>query len=227
MASDERWLGAVWPFVRGQLPTAPARVIELGCGPLGGFIPMLAAAGYDAVGVDPGAPGGPWYRQVEFERYDLTRPADALVACTSLHHVADLGRGAGPDTVGAAAPRPAGDRGMGPGAVRRGNRALVLLPAAPGQRQGQLAAATVRTVARVGHGLGRLLPVFWAQAENLHSGQDILRALDARFGAGAVSYGPYFLPDLAGTSEDDEQAAINNGEIQAGRIQYSGHRRSE
>ncbi len=29
------------------------------------------------------------------------------------------------------------------------------------------------------------------------------------------------------TTEDDEQAAIDNGEIQAGRIQYSGHRRSE
>ena len=37
----------------------------------------------------------------------------------------------------------------------------------------------------------------WAQAENLHSGQDILRELDARFDAGQVSYGPYFFPDLA------------------------------
>lgn len=91
MTPDERWLAAAWPFVCGQLPAAPARVIELGCGPLGGFIPVLVSAGYDAVGVDPGAPAGPWYRQVEFERYDVTGPADAFVACTSLHHVADLG----------------------------------------------------------------------------------------------------------------------------------------
>ena len=52
---------------------------------------MLVSAGYDAIGVDPGAPAGPCYRQVEFERYDMTGPADAFVACTSLHHVADLG----------------------------------------------------------------------------------------------------------------------------------------
>jgi SAM-dependent methyltransferase len=88
---DERWLAAVWPFVRGQLPAAPAQVTELGCGPLGGFVPMLRAAGYQAVGVDPAAPDGPWYRQVEFEHYVLPEPAGAVVACVSLHHVADLG----------------------------------------------------------------------------------------------------------------------------------------
>lgn len=84
----------------------------------------------------------------------------------------------------------------------------------------------MRTVARVGHGLGRLLPVFWAQAENLHSGQDILRALDARFGAGAVSYGPYFFPDLAGTTEDDEQAASTTARYRraAFNTQVAAHR---
>src|ERR1039457_100832 len=34
---------------------------------------------------------GAWYCRVEFERYDLPQPAGAIVACTSLHHVADLG----------------------------------------------------------------------------------------------------------------------------------------
>ncbi len=42
---DERWLAAVWPFVRDSLPVAPARVVEIGCGPLGGFVPMLEPAG--------------------------------------------------------------------------------------------------------------------------------------------------------------------------------------
>ena len=129
MTPDERWLAANWPFVRGQLPAAPARVVEIGCGPLGGFVPMLEAAGYQAIGVDPEAPPGPSYRQVEFERYETAGPADAVVACTSLHHVADL---AGVlDQVGAVlVPRPGGDRGMGARAVRRGHRALVLRPAA-------------------------------------------------------------------------------------------------
>ena len=59
MADRERWLDAVWPFVRGWLPDAPARVVEIGCGPLGGFVPRLEQAGYEATGIDPKAPPGP------------------------------------------------------------------------------------------------------------------------------------------------------------------------
>ena len=90
MTSDERWLAANWPFVRASLPATPARVVEIGCGPLGGFVPMMQAAGYQATGVDPEAPPGSSYRQVEFERYAVPGQLDAIVACTSLHHVADL-----------------------------------------------------------------------------------------------------------------------------------------
>jgi len=50
--------------------------------------------------------------------------------------------------------------------------------------------------------------------------------LDARFDSQLATYGPYFFPDLAGTSEADEQAAIDSGLIQANRIQYVGRRRS-
>ena len=81
---DERWLAAVWPFVRSWLPASPARVVEIGCGPLGGFVPMLRAAGYNAAGVDPQAPEGGGYCRVEFERYEQPGPADAVVACTDL-----------------------------------------------------------------------------------------------------------------------------------------------
>jgi SAM-dependent methyltransferase len=91
VTSDERWLSAVWPFVRDTLPAAPARVVEIGCGPLGGLVPRLESAGYAATGVDPEAPPGLSYRQVEFECWDLPTGLDAVVACTSLHHVADLG----------------------------------------------------------------------------------------------------------------------------------------
>jgi hypothetical protein len=91
MTPDERWLVTMWPFVRGWLPAPPAAVVEIGCGPLGGFVPMLRSAGYDASGVDPEAPEGPWYHRVEFERHEMPGPAAALVACASLHHVADVG----------------------------------------------------------------------------------------------------------------------------------------
>jgi hypothetical protein len=53
----------------------------------------------------------------------------------------------------------------------------------------------------------------------------VLRELDARFDAEAITYGPYFFPDLTGTSEADEQAAIDGGQIQANRIEYVGRRR--
>jgi SAM-dependent methyltransferase len=90
VTSEERWLAANWPFVRAWLPAAPARVLEVGCGPLGGFVPKMQAAGYQATGVDPEAPPGLSYRQVQFERYLVPGQLDAIVACTSLHHVADL-----------------------------------------------------------------------------------------------------------------------------------------
>src|SRR5260221_12516209 len=83
---DDRWLAAVWPFVRAQLPPAPAAVAEIGCGPLGGFVPALRSAGYDAVGIDPEAPEGAWYRQVGVEG-GQTAPVPPIIAGTSLHHV--------------------------------------------------------------------------------------------------------------------------------------------
>jgi SAM-dependent methyltransferase len=89
MTPGERWLDTLWPLVRGQLPAPPARVVDIGCGPLGGFVPMLRAEGYDAVGIDPQAPEQPHYRRIEFERAELAPQVDAVVASTSLHHVAD------------------------------------------------------------------------------------------------------------------------------------------
>src|SRR6266705_2356527 len=87
---NERWLAVTWPFVRDHLPPVPATVVEVGCGSLGGFVPALRREGYDAVGVDPRAPERRGYHRVEFEHYELPRPVAAVVACTSLHHVADL-----------------------------------------------------------------------------------------------------------------------------------------
>jgi hypothetical protein len=49
MTPDDRWLAAVWPFVRGQLPSSPATVLEIGCGTLGGFVAALLDGGYQAV----------------------------------------------------------------------------------------------------------------------------------------------------------------------------------
>src|SRR5829696_4740669 len=91
MTPDDPWLAAVWPFVRDQLPPAPASVLEVGCGTLGGFVPVLLDGGHQAVGVDPEAPDGPNYQQIEFEQYERHQPVECVVASLSLLHVADLG----------------------------------------------------------------------------------------------------------------------------------------
>jgi hypothetical protein len=185
-----------------------------------------------ATGVDPKAPCGPVYRQVEFERSDLPGGLGAVVACTSLHHVADV---AGVLDQVHAAPVPGGAVVTVEWAQQRFDEATARccfdrLPE-PEERQdsdedhsdhgwlrhrraewlesGQPWDACLRS---------------WAQAEGLHSWQEIRDALDARFDCEQAGYGPYFFADLASTSEADEQAAIDRGLIQANCIQYSGRR---
>jgi SAM-dependent methyltransferase len=225
MTSDERWLAGNWPFVRAWLPAVPARVAEVGCGPLGGFVPMMEAAGYRAIGVDPEAPPGPSYRQVRFEDYPVPGQLDAVVACTSLHHVADLG--AVLDLM-AQALVPGGRAVIVEWARERFDEAtarwcFARLPA-PEDDPGWLHRRKAEW-RESGQPWDACLQS-WVHAEGLHAGQEILDELDARFDCQALAYGPYFFADLAATSEASEQAAIDSGLIQASRIQYAGRRRS-
>jgi hypothetical protein len=75
-------------FVLSQLPPPPARVLEIGCGEEGGVVPALLDAGYDALGVDPRAPGGEHYRRIDFR--EVEDEFDAAVAGRVLHHVRPL-----------------------------------------------------------------------------------------------------------------------------------------
>jgi len=221
---DERWLAAVWPLVRAWLPGSPAAVLEIGCGPLGGFVPMLRSAGYEATGVDPEAPDGPWYHRVEFERYEMPSPAQAVVACTSLHHVADVGE----------------VLNLAETALVAGRR-LVIVEWARERFDEATARWCFQRLPRPSEDPGWLQRRYdewrasglpwdsycrgWAEEEGLHAGQDIVRELDARFDRQLLAYGPYFFPDLADVGESEEQAAIDAGEIQANRIAYVGRRR--
>jgi SAM-dependent methyltransferase len=76
--------------VLSQLPEPPARVLEIGCGDEGGVTPALAAAGYEAVGIDPNAPEGPLFRRTTIEAFDDPGPFAAVVAGRVLHHVDPL-----------------------------------------------------------------------------------------------------------------------------------------
>ena len=75
-------------FVLAELPPPPARVLEVGCGDRGGLVLDLAAAGYDALGVDPRAPEGRPFRRCDYREVDET--FDAAVAVRVLHHVEPL-----------------------------------------------------------------------------------------------------------------------------------------
>jgi hypothetical protein len=75
-------------FVLHHLPPAPARVLEVGCGDRGGVVSALVDAGYDAIGVDPRAPAGPRFRQMDFR--EVEGEFDAVVAGRVIHHLDPL-----------------------------------------------------------------------------------------------------------------------------------------
>jgi SAM-dependent methyltransferase len=224
MTPDERWLASMWPKIERALPRPPAAVVDLGCGRLGGFVPRLRAAGYDAVGVDPEAPEGPDYCRVTFEESRLSQRPQAVVASTSLHHVQDPGH-----TLSEIAAR------LTPGG-------LVIVVEWDWEHFDE---STVRWCFErldpsaehdwLSHHHDRWLEsgqpwdVYvrdWAAQEGLHPPGALLRELDARFDRVLSGIGPYFFPHLRDVTETDEQAAIDAGSIRAGRIDYVGRVRS-
>lgn len=197
MMPDDRWLAAVWPFVRGQLLPAPATVLEVGCGSLGGFVPALLDGGYDAIGVDPEAPEGSNYHQVELERYDPPWPVQCVVASTSLHHVGDLEEVL--DRLQALLV-PGGVLAVVEWAWERFDEGTArwcfdrLTPPAPGVEPGWLHRHREQWTAS-----GRRWDAYlraWASQEGLHQGEAIVRGLEARFDRQLYVEGPYFLPIL-------------------------------
>jgi SAM-dependent methyltransferase len=212
----ERWFAALWPTVRSSIPPPPARVVDIGCGPDGGFVPMLRAAGYDAIGIDPTAPDEPPYQRVEFERADLSQRFDAAVASTSLHHVLDPAdvidrllaalTAAGAVVVIEWAWEKFDEATAGWAFERLGDGENWLSR----RREGWLAS-------------GKRWPDYlreWTTEHGLHRSDAIVRLLDERLQRRKLSEGPYLFPALAGGTEADERAAIDAGEIRATRLDY-------
>jgi SAM-dependent methyltransferase len=218
VSAAERWLAATWPVVRRDLPEPPATVVELGCGPLGGFVPMLLGQGYDAIGIDPNAPDKAPYRRAEFEHADLPPSVDALVASTSLHHVAD--------------PAEVIDRIA---QIVRPGGVVVVVEWASERFDEQTARWCFERIGSDESWLRKLRDEWresgldwhdyfrgWLERERLHSGATLVGILDDRVERQRLDYGPYFFTGLV--HEGDEQAAIDDGRIQAGRIDYVGTR---
>jgi SAM-dependent methyltransferase len=203
-----------------RVPAPPACVIEVGCGPLGGFVPMFRADGYDAIGIDPEAPDGPHYQQTQFERAELPQHVDAVVASASLHHVSN----------------PAAVLDRITSSLAHGGRLVVVEWAWEAfdeqtaewcferlrgdDESGWLHRRRDEWLAS-GEGWSSYLQE-WAEREELHRSETVLRLLDERLERQFLRYGPYFFPHLAHTTEADEQAAIDAGQIRATRIEWAG-----
>ena len=223
-ATDERWLAAVWPFVRDQAPPAPATVVEIGCGPLGGFVPMLRSAGYDAVGVDTEAPEGADYHRIGIEEFAPPGAVDLVVASRSLHHVADLDDVAD-RMVGMLAP--GGSAVVLEWAWERFDEATAQwcferLPPADDdpnwlhRRQAAWLESGMPWDAYLAE---------WAADDGLHPGQAVLAALQGRFLQTSLEYGPYYFPELK-LEKETEERAIDAGLVAPARILFAGRRRS-
>jgi SAM-dependent methyltransferase len=226
VSAVDNWRASGWSFVREELPAPPARVVEIGCGPQGGLVPLMLGAGYDAVGVDPHAPEGREYRQIVFEQYELTPSVDAVVACVSLHHMENLQGvvlqvhdGLTPrgsfvvvewawELFDEATARWCFDR-LSPHSEDPSEHSWLETHRDRWTASGQTWAEYVQS---------------WAGTEGMHTGAAMLRSLDETFQRSTCVRSPYFFPDLAATSESDEQSAIEAGMIRAGGIRWAGHR---
>jgi SAM-dependent methyltransferase len=219
VTAQERWLAALWPKIGSYLPPPPAMTMEIGCGRLGGFIPKLRANGYDGIGVDPVAPEADCYRRVEFEHVELPVDLQAVIACTSLHHVSEPG-----EVLEKVA------NGLAPGG-------LVIV--VEWDWEGFDEASARWCFQRLGREPESWLHrrrdewtasrqpwehyfASWAEEHGLHGARRLLRDLDQRFERVRCDRGPYFFPELSDTSEADEIDAIRYGRIRAARIDYVG-----
>jgi SAM-dependent methyltransferase len=222
MTPGERWLDTLWPLVHSRLPAPPARVLDLGCGPLGGFVPFLHANSYQATGVDPNAPDTPDYHRVEFEHLEPPQRVDAAIASTSLHHVAD------PAAVIDRLVTTLGDDGtlvVVEWAWERFDEATAHWCF---QRLGQDDENWLHRLRDEWTSSGQEWQSFlsgWANGDGLHRGEKLLQLLDEQFERRHLAFGPYFFPDLADTTDAEEQAAIGARLIQATRIDWVGERR--
>jgi SAM-dependent methyltransferase len=186
-------------------------------------VPTLRAKGYNAIGIDPQAPEGMYYERTEFERASIPEEVEAVVASTSLHHVAD--------------PAHVIDL-IGNTLTRRGR--LVVVEWAWEKFDEETAAWCF---ARLGSDdeagwlhrrrdewlvSGLQWPNVlrdWAERERLHRGAELVRLLNERLQHEFLQNGPYFFPDLADTTAEDEQGAIDAGVIKATRVDWVGVRR--
>ena len=179
-------------FLLDVLPPR-ARVLDVGCGD-GALVERLAAAGFDAVGVDPNAPAAPRLVRERVENATGIGRFDAVCAVTSLHH-ADLER-----------VLPAMAELLRPGG-------LVVVSEFSWEAYDERAATWVaeHDPARDGS------VAAWRQEhDELHTGERVRAALDETFDRRSLATRPYLAPMLRRPDlEREELAAVERDRLPA------------
>jgi len=219
-----RWLPEGWELTRPHLPAAPATVLEVGCGTLGGFVPALEASGYRAIGVDPNAPAGEPYRAVPLDEAELPAHVDAAVASMSLHHIVGLDAavdlvadrlGTGGVFVVLEMDWPAFDDASAQWCFER------LAPPSDSEPPGWLAGQ--REQWRESGLTWSEFRMGWATDHGLHTGARVLDALDRRFERVSVAPMAYYFTQLDDSvTPDVERAAVAAGELADAAFRYVG-----
>jgi SAM-dependent methyltransferase len=202
----------VLEFVRVQLPPAPSRVLEVGCGD-GRLAWALDELGHQLVAIDPAAPDGAIFQAVSLEEFADPARFDAVVASRSLHHVHDL----------------AGGLSKLQRLVLPGGRLIVVEHAFD-----RLDARTARWYLvkrrakdpRAPSSLQACLAEWEADHAGLHGYAAMRRELDRRFAERWFAWTPTLYLELGEELEQEERRLIAAGSIQATGFLYVGEPRA-
>jgi SAM-dependent methyltransferase len=203
-------------FVFDQLPPPPRRVLEVGCGREGGLVEVLAARGYDVLGVDPDAPEGERFVRLTFQEAASNRLLldewNAVVAGRVLHHVEPLGESL--DLLAELAP-------------------LLIVDEfafdkidAPAQDWYEAQHRLLRASGVEPNGPADFDEWRRRHAAELHPHDVVLRELRARYDEHVLEWVPYLARWLRGpSSEALEQTLVDTGAIPAIGYRWAGSRR--
>jgi SAM-dependent methyltransferase len=198
----------VLQFVKAQLPPAPARVLEVGCGD-GRLARAVADLGYRVTAIDPDAPEGAIFQRVALE--DLADPVefDAVIASRVLHHIPDLG-----------AALSMLQRRLVPGGR------LIVVENAFDRLDGPTARWYLEQRRATDPGapssLQACLAEWQADHAGLHGSAAMRRELDRRFTESFFAWTPNLYSELGQGLEREERTLIEAGAIQATGFVYVG-----
>jgi SAM-dependent methyltransferase len=196
-------------FVEGQLPPAPGRVLEVGCGD-GDLARAVARLGYAIVAIDPQAPDGETFERVSLEDFTGSGPFDAVLANRALHHIPDLGGAL--DKVAYL--------------LRPGGRLIVHEHAWERMDQRTAEWYLERRAVLAPTGLPSVescLAEWKADHAGLHGYAELRSALDRRFKERYFAWTPYLHSELGGAQvELEERNLIEAGKIRATGFNYVG-----